>query len=100
MQGQSESITKPLPTLRPYHSFEIDALRAEQEGKLDIRVIQANAMDVWCPAESLSLENAKVIAVISFLSNFKRASFSDDAGVQSRRFGRLQLNLKSEFAGN
>ncbi len=35
--------------------IEIDAFRAEQAGKLGIQVIQANAMDVRCPAESLSL---------------------------------------------
>ena len=35
--------------------IEIDAFRAEQAGKLGIQVMQANAMDVRCPAESLSL---------------------------------------------
>jgi uncharacterized methyltransferase DUF6094 len=35
--------------------IEIDAFRAEEAGKLGIQVIQANAMDVRCPAESLSL---------------------------------------------
>jgi Uncharacterised methyltransferase family (DUF6094) len=37
------------------HGIEIDAFRAEQAGELGIQVIQANAMDVRCPAESLSL---------------------------------------------
>jgi hypothetical protein len=39
------------------HSYglEIDAFRAEQACKLGIHVIQANAMDVRCPVESLSL---------------------------------------------
>lgn len=37
------------------YGIEIDAFRAEQAGKLGIHVIQANAMDVRCPAESLSL---------------------------------------------
>ena len=37
------------------YGIEIDALRAEQAGKRGIQVIQANAMDVRCPADSLSL---------------------------------------------
>jgi hypothetical protein len=37
------------------YGIEIDAYRAEQAGRLGIQVIQANAMDVRCPAESLSL---------------------------------------------
>jgi hypothetical protein len=39
------------------HSWgiEIDAFRSEPAGKLGIQVIQANAMDVRCPAESVSL---------------------------------------------
>src|SRR5262249_23811252 len=32
--------------------------------------------------------------------NFKRASFSDDAGTKNRCFSRLYLNLKPKFAGN
>jgi SAM-dependent methyltransferase len=35
--------------------IEIDAFRSEQAGKLGIQVVQANAMDVRCPAESVSL---------------------------------------------
>jgi hypothetical protein len=37
------------------YGIEIDAFRAEQAGKLGIQLIQGNAMDVRCPAESLSL---------------------------------------------
>ncbi len=37
------------------YGIEIDAFRAEQADKLGIQVIQANAMDVRCPAEALSL---------------------------------------------
>lgn len=37
------------------YGIEIDAYRADQAGKIGIQVIQANAMDVRCPAESLSL---------------------------------------------
>lgn len=38
----------------PY-GIEIDAFRADQACELGIHVIQANAMDVRCPAESVSL---------------------------------------------
>jgi hypothetical protein len=37
------------------YGIEIDAFRTEQAGKLGIHVLQANAMDVRCPAESVSL---------------------------------------------
>src|ERR1700756_3097301 len=37
------------------YGIEIDAFRAEQATQLGIRVIQANAMTVRCPAESVSL---------------------------------------------
>jgi hypothetical protein len=37
--------------------IEIDAFRSEQTGKLGVQVIQANAMDVRCPAESMSLDD-------------------------------------------
>ena len=37
------------------YGIEIDAFRTEQAEKLGIDVIQANAMDVRCPAESVSL---------------------------------------------
>lgn len=37
------------------YGIEIDAYRAEQAAQLGIQVVQANAMTVRCPAESLSL---------------------------------------------
>ena len=37
------------------YGIEIDAYRAEQAGGLGIETLQADAMDVRCPAESLSL---------------------------------------------
>jgi hypothetical protein len=37
------------------YGIEIDAFRAEQAKKLGIQTTQANAMDVRCPSESLSL---------------------------------------------
>jgi Uncharacterised methyltransferase family (DUF6094) len=37
------------------YGVEIDAFRAAQAGDLGVKVIQANAMDVRCPAEALSL---------------------------------------------
>lgn len=37
------------------HGIEIDAYRAEQAAQLGIQVLQANALSVRCPAESVSL---------------------------------------------
>jgi len=37
------------------YGIEIDAIRAEQARNLGIETVQANSMDVRCPAESLSL---------------------------------------------
>ena len=37
------------------YAIEIDAFRVEQAAKLGIEVVQANAMDVRCPGDSISL---------------------------------------------
>jgi hypothetical protein len=43
------------PTKAHAYGIEIDAYRAEQAAQLGIQVIQANALTVRCPAESISL---------------------------------------------
>jgi SAM-dependent methyltransferase len=54
--GDGVAFSRLLESAKAYaYGVEIDAFRAEQAGKLGIQVTQANAMDVRCPSESLSL---------------------------------------------
>jgi hypothetical protein len=54
--GDGVAFARLLDSTKAYaYGIEIDAFRAEQAANLGIEVIQANAMDVRCPAESLSL---------------------------------------------
>jgi hypothetical protein len=54
--GDGVAFARLLDSTKAYaYGIEIDAFRGEQAGKLGIEVIQANTMDVRCPAESLSL---------------------------------------------
>ena len=54
--GDGVAFSRLLETTKAHaYGIEIDAFRADQAAKLGIKVIQANATDVRCPAESISL---------------------------------------------
>jgi hypothetical protein len=54
--GDGIAFKKLLGTSQPHaYGIEIDAYRAEQAAQLGIQVVQANALTVRCPAESVSL---------------------------------------------
>jgi hypothetical protein len=54
--GDGVAFTRLLESAKPHaYGIEIDAYRSEQAAQMGIKVLQANTMDVRCPAESLSL---------------------------------------------
>ena len=54
--GDGVAFTRILDGAKAFaHGIEIDAFRAEEASKLGVRVVHASAIDIRCPAESLSL---------------------------------------------